>query len=227
MSSDMHISLQSSSKRKLAGDTEMRDAPTMKKQRVRAEVVPETSHYLAPYEPILAILRPKYDIKTMSIMSSTSINKHVNKALEHLGRFSAWDQSVLPGIVFFSAKFATSNKLTTISELLRRRIGESEQKWYQYNVLEETEYEQMEVEVLPSANDANHVRGNDDDYFESMKSTVHDRAIHPPRIKHTGYVSTMFSRVPLDELKSLPNVTVQTNEKRIEMLRRKRPGMAP
>ncbi|KAK3350144.1 hypothetical protein B0T25DRAFT_260684 [Lasiosphaeria hispida] len=221
-----------SSKRKLLGEN---DAPISKKHRVGADqVTSPPSHYFLLYEPLLLKLRPSYEVKTMSVMPSTSINKHVDKALEHLGRFSAWDQSVLPGVVFFSAKLNASNKLITISELVRRRIGESEQKWFQYNVLSETECDEASVEepsvvedtfmAVDRGTEAAECDSDADDYFETTKTTIYERAVQPVKVKHKSYMSVFFSRVPLDELKTLPNIVLQTNEDRIDLLRKRNMG---
>lgn len=191
----------------------------------------EPSHYFAPYEYLLERLRPKYDVKTMSVMPSTSISKHVEKALEHMGRFSPWDLSVLPGIVFFSAQISASSKLITISELVRRRIGESEQKWYQYNVLADTEYEEpAEISVIKDTfmdiddSPATEQEGEADEYFETMRPTIHEQAVNPTQTKHRSYLSIFFSRVPVEELRSLQEIAVQTNETKIEVLRQKKMG---
>jgi len=229
-SHNMPAQTQKIPKRKHPSDGDV--VPVQKKQRVAITTDPTAtaSHYFILYEPILARLRPKYEVKTMSIMPSTSIKKHVDKALEHLGRFSAWDQSVLPGVVFFSATLNASNKLVTIGELVRRRIGESEQKWYQYNVLNETECEEkpsvveetfMAMDGVDTGNDS-----NEEDYFETLKPTIHDQAAAPVKIRRKSYISTLFSRVPLDEIKSLPGISLQTNEANIDLLRRKKLGVA-
>ncbi|KAK0644513.1 hypothetical protein B0T16DRAFT_430612 [Cercophora newfieldiana] len=225
----MQIHAQTIPKRKHHSDG---DAPVPKKQRVAIATDSTTtaSHYFVLCEPILSRLRPKYEVKTMSIMPSTSIKKHVDKALEHLGQFSAWDQSVLPGVVFFSATLNASNKLITVGEIVRRRIEESGQKWYQYNVLNEAEYEDgfsvVEETFMPMDDeDAGHA-SNEDEYFETLKPTIHERAVAPTKVRRKSYMSTLFSRVPLDEIKSLPGISVQTNEVVINLQRRRKLGLA-
>ncbi|KAK0614998.1 hypothetical protein B0T17DRAFT_540796 [Bombardia bombarda] len=277
----MRLHAQNPAKRKLP--TENHDDPTAKKQRVVANIsggsgsngsttttttttTNAPSPYLQLHEPLLARLSPKYNVKAMSVMPSTSISKHVDKALQHLGRFSVWDRSVAPGVVLLSAKAGASTKLITISELIRRRIGESEQKWYQYNVLSETEsavplptptqQQQLQLQLQQAdeqsvvedtfmavdggaksasaiaetehggsnTNDKNNSHA--DDYFETSNlMTIHDRALEPPRVRHTTYMSVLVSRVPLDELRSLRNIGLQTNEHQIESLRKKMMGV--
>ncbi|KAK0616269.1 hypothetical protein B0T14DRAFT_497558 [Immersiella caudata] len=204
------------------------DAPMQKKQRIAIAPDPTStaSHYFVVHEPILARLRPRYDVKAMSIMSSTSIKKRVDKALDHLGRFSAWDQAVLPGVVFFSATLNASNKLITIGELVRRRIGESDQKWYQYNVLNETEHEEdsmVEETFMPMNDDTGHE--NEEDYFETLAPNIHELAVTPGKIRRKSYMSILISRIPLEEIKNHPDISMQTNEASIDMLRRKNLGV--
>lgn len=224
----VHVQHPPISKRKHFGDGH---DPLSKKPRVAmGDPTPTTSHYFAVHEPLLAKLHSSYAVKTMSVMPSTSINKHVDKALQHLGRFSAWDQSVLPGVVFFSAGLKASNKLVTIAELVRRRIGESEEKWYQYNILTDMECEEtstegpLVVEDTFLAVDEGDPDSATNDYFETMKPTVHEQAVAPVKTRHRSYMSLFLSRVPLGELKALPNVGLQTNEDNIELIRKRKTG---
>jgi len=232
----MNLTAEHASKRKHTSDG---DVPALKKPRIAItnDSSPAASHYFLTYEPILERLRTKYNVKTMSVMPSTSIKKHVDKALEHLGYFSAWDETVLPGVVFFSAKLAASNKLITIAELVRRRIGESEQKWYQYNLLGETECEAAVTEA-PSVVGAISLRvgrkgsGLGDsigDYFEKMDATtspsIHDRALSGIKTQPKSYLSIFFSRVPLSEIRAIPDILLQTNEETVELLPKMKAGI--
>ncbi|KAK4227620.1 hypothetical protein QBC38DRAFT_187895 [Podospora fimiseda] len=206
-----------------------------------SSVPPTTSPYAKVYNPILEKLNNKYEVKALSVIPSTSIRKHVDKALQHLGRFSAWDQKVLPGTVLFCAKSSTSNKLITIVELIRRRIGETEQKWYQYNVLSETICEEPiaqrkrpdvvdETVVEDTFMDVDGEEENDDDdeYFETMRpaKTIYELAVDPPKIRYQAHITVLLSRVPLEELRNIQSVSLQTNEHYVEHLRKKRAGLA-
>ena len=186
------------------------------------------SSYAQLHDQYLPKLDGKYAVKTMSVMPSTSINKHVDTALTHLGRFDAFDLSVLPGVVLLSAKAAAAGKLVTISEVIRRRIGESNQKWFQYNLLNEVvvhEIPQQEPSVVEDTYmdeaDEEEAADDDDEYFETRQPTIHEQAVQPTKFRHTTYLSVLLSRVPLDELAAEPSVAVQTNEPYIKDLRRK------
>ncbi|KAK4195942.1 hypothetical protein QBC40DRAFT_288262 [Triangularia verruculosa] len=203
------------------------------------------------YNPILEKIVPKYEVKAMSVIPSTSISKHVDKALQHLGRFSAWDHTVLPGVVLLCAKSATSNKLITIAELVRRRIGESEQKWYQYNILSETvvfddprmqrpaaddDFPSIVEESYMEVDDEGDRQGNkenvadgaaaDEAYFETMRPIIHEQAVDPAKPRYKAHMTVLLSRVPLEELRVLTNVGTQSNEQHIDDMRHRKNGMA-
>ncbi|KAK0742836.1 hypothetical protein B0T18DRAFT_438981 [Schizothecium vesticola] len=189
-----------------------------------------TSHYFTPHASLLVLLRPRYDVLALSVLSSTSIGKHVARALAHLTRFSAWDASLLPGVVFLSAKTASANKLVTIAEVVRRRIGESEQKWWQYNVLSEMVAEEEEdggEEEVVEDTFLGKEEGGEGEYFEVMggTTTIHERAteLAVGRVRRTGYVGVLLSRIPVGEMVG-EGVAVQTNEDGIEARRRRGGG---
>lgn len=192
------------------------------------------SQYSQIYDPLVSKLLPKHNVKTMSVMPSTSIGKHVDRALDHLSRFNPWDSSLLPGVVLLCAKSAASGKLVTISELVRRRIGESEQKWYQYNVLKEMVVE----EPAPAAEEPSVVKDTfmaaspedeeaeeEDEYFETRRPTIHEQAVQPPKVRYQAYLSVLLSRIPLDALRTETHVSMQTNEQTIEYMRKKKLGL--
>ncbi|KAJ9162088.1 hypothetical protein NKR19_g1665 [Coniochaeta hoffmannii] len=195
-------------KRKHAGDSD--DAVTAKRPRDQANPAPSVLLSLSaqPLQTLIDELSPKYDIKTLSVLSSTSISKRVDSVLTHLGRISAWDSSVLPGVVLLYARASSTNKLITIVETVRRRIHEAEQKWYQYNRLYEMEWaaKQQQQQQQQQQSNNGHKRpahkhktetmiedtvmsldgegkdsgDEDDDDFEVMASqrTVFERAVH-------------------------------------------------
>ena len=192
-----------------------------------------TGSYSQIYNPLLVKLDRKFDIRAMSVMPSTSISRHVDRALEHLGRFNPWDQAVLPGVVLLCAKSAASGKLITISELVRRRIGESEQKWFQYNLLNEMILEETVPAVEePSVVEDTYMGVEEEDedtaeneYFETRQPTIHEQAVQPAKVRYRSHLTVLLSRVPLDELKTEPYVAMQTNEQMIELLQRRKMGL--
>ncbi|KAK3906744.1 hypothetical protein C8A05DRAFT_40498 [Staphylotrichum tortipilum] len=206
---------------------------TLAPSRSQTSASSTPSHYSQVYDPLVSRLLPKHDVKTMSVMPSTSISKHVDRALDHMSRFSPWDPALLPGVVLLCAKSPAAGKLVTISELVRRRIGESEQKWFQYNVLREMVVE----EPAPSLEEPSVVKDTfmatnpedeedeEEEYFETRRPTIHEQAVQPPKVRHQTYLSVLLSRVPLDALKTENHVSMQTNEQTIEYLRKKKLGL--
>ncbi|KAK1762952.1 hypothetical protein QBC33DRAFT_254841 [Phialemonium atrogriseum] len=213
---------------------------------------PPTSTSLRPLSSFITDLRPKYEVKTLSVLSSTSISKRVDTILQHLGRFHPWDSTVLPGVVLLYARSNTTNKLITIAETVRRRIHEGDQKWYQYNRLYEMEWAAKQssaargqdhggsvVEDTAMGTAAGREGGEDrdvddddgDDYFETMNGdaatpTQFERAVHgEPKARQMAHMSIVLSRVPVPELKARDSFTVQSNEEYIDYIRKKKAGL--
>lgn len=211
---------------------------------------PSLSLSLQPLQNLVTKLRPKYEVKTLSVISSTSITKRVNAVLTHLGQCHMWDSSNLPGVVLLYARSNSTNKLITIAETVRRRIHEVDQKWYQYNRLYEMEWaakqqannqipkgtrsrSQNTVETLVEdtvmSMDENPDGSDEEDDFEVMQSqqqTVFERAVHgEDKTKQMAHMSIFLSRVPVPELKAEENFTVQSNEEHVNYIRKKKAGL--
>jgi hypothetical protein len=177
---------------------------------------------------LLASVRSKFEVKILSVLSSTSMQLRVESILNHLGRFHPWDLSVLPGVVLLYAKAANVNKLISILETSKRRIGEANQKWYQYNRLAQEEVEIpfnsapepsiVEDTVLPVRQDEGLESGGEEEAFETMPA-VFERALRPHETKNEVSFSLFLSRVPVPELARHHEMTLQTNEAKINSLR--------
>jgi hypothetical protein len=180
-------------------------------------------------DELLTLVRTKFELKIFSILGSTSIQKRIDAVLQHMSRFHPWDLSVLPGVVFLYAKAAGTNKLVTVLETSKRRITEGQQKWYQYNRVSDKEVEVpfssvadvsvVEETVLPLGGGSMSADEEEADHFEMMP-TPFERAVQPRKTRHAVWFSVFLSRVPVPELAAHPNVSVQTNEDKINNLRR-------
>jgi hypothetical protein len=241
----LHQGVNLAGKRKYPGDGD--DAITAKRLRddpnPTSSSTPAPSLSSQPLQSLITELSPKYDIKTLSVLSSTSISKRVDSVLNQLGRISAWDSTVLPGVILLYARSNSTNKLITIAETARRRIHEAEQKWYQYNHLYEMEWaakqqshnrppqnHKMEtlIEDTVMSIDGNGRDSGDDDDFEIMatQQTVFERAVHgEEKTKQMAHMSIFLSRIPIPELKAKENFAVQSNEEYINHVHRKRSGL--
>ncbi|KAJ9156288.1 hypothetical protein NKR23_g887 [Pleurostoma richardsiae] len=231
-------------KRKFPPDTSSDVIPTSgtaatqpKKQRVGAAPshMPTTLP-MQPHEDVLAELRGKYDVLPLSVISSSSMRKRVERALTHLGRFSPVDMSVLPGVVLLHARAGDARKMISVIELVRRRIHESEQKWFQYNRLYEVtteakpqqqHHERSVIEDTVLEQSGRDGNDSGEDEFETMDHpTVFERAVQPqsgPPSK--PYMSIFLSRVPIPELQAKDYITAQSNADQIETMIKKKMGL--
>ncbi len=48
--------------------------------------------------------------------------------------------------------------------------------------------------------------------------------MQPAKVKYKTHLSILLSRIPLDELKTEPNVSMQTKEQLVEYMRKKKMG---
>jgi hypothetical protein len=185
-----------------------------------------------PHESVLAELRPKYHVATFSVISSTSIAKRIDQILAHLGRFHPADNAVLPGVVLMHARSRDAAKMVSVAELVRRKIHEAGQKWYQYNRLYEVEATAQEAgtvieetTVQGVRQDMSEVSGEArDDCFDATPSMLEQAVLGRPKSDHTLYMSIFLSRVPMPELRAKDNITAQSNSDSIDQQRRRQFG---
>ncbi|KAL8418680.1 hypothetical protein RB594_002047 [Gaeumannomyces avenae] len=191
-----------------------------------------------PHESLLMELRPKYDVATFSVISSTSIAKRIDQILAHLGRFHPIDMAVLPGVVLMHARSRDAAKMVSVTELVRRRIHDGGQKWYQYNRVYEVEVGMPEEDtvieetVVLGAHRTNDqtTRGRgggdrdsrlDGSPADSTPSVFERAVLGQPKSGQALYMSIFLSRVPISELRAKPFITAQSNSDSIDQQRRR------
>ena len=81
-------------------------------------------------------LATKYDFTSMSIISSSKIERKTRNVLERVSKFSFTDVKGKPGVVILHAYAKNANKLVTIAEVSKREIEREKGKWWQYTKLE-------------------------------------------------------------------------------------------
>lgn len=204
-------------------------------QSKRARTGPAPPHMpntlpMQPHEDVLAELKPKYDVKPMSVISSTPISKRVEQVLAHLGRFHPSDMSVLPGVVLVHARADQAGKMTSVVELVKRQVHEAEQKWFQYNRLYEVSVEPQRVSERSVIEDTvlggyGSASEDEEDGFEVMQTPFERAVLKEPKVTTKPYMSIILSRVPISELQSKDYITTQSNSDQIEYLRKKRLGI--
>ncbi|CAK7270531.1 hypothetical protein SEPCBS57363_004150 [Sporothrix epigloea] len=82
---------------------------------------------LEPFAAILKDLQPKYDVRTLSVISSTRMEKRIKAVLEHLASPSTHSANkdiadALPGIALLHARATDANRLISIVEVVKRRM---------------------------------------------------------------------------------------------------------
>lgn len=83
--------------------------------------------------PHLLSLQARYDISTMSIISSSKIETKVKTLLARLENFSWANKDGKPAIVVLSAKAAVAGKMVSVVEIAKREIETQKAKWWQYS----------------------------------------------------------------------------------------------
>ncbi|CAK7213361.1 hypothetical protein SBRCBS47491_001779 [Sporothrix bragantina] len=82
---------------------------------------------MEPHAGILNDLQSKYNVRTLSVISSTRMEKRIKAVLEHLATPTPQSANTattggLPGIVLLHGRATDANKLISIVEVVKRRI---------------------------------------------------------------------------------------------------------
>ncbi|KAI4285743.1 MAG: hypothetical protein L6R38_000390 [Xanthoria sp. 2 TBL-2021] len=80
-------------------------------------------------------LHDKYDISTISIISSSKIHQKVNNLIARVEKFTFANVSAKPGVVVLQAKAASASKMISVVEIAKADIGKRGGKWYEYSKL--------------------------------------------------------------------------------------------
>lgn len=151
--------------------------------------------------PLLAELSNAYDITTMNIISSSSINKKATRALEVLGTYPV-DKSrgEKEKIMVLQAKAKVASKMVSVVEICKRDIGKEGGKWFQYSAVGE-----VRVEIIGEDGGGKGEKAveseDEDESFETMK-TPFERAIEgKPKVRAVPVITVYLSRVRIDSLR--------------------------
>lgn len=80
-------------------------------------------------------LRNKFDLTTMSVLSSAKIEQKVRNLLDRVSRFCFADVKAKPGLVVLHAKAKTACKMVSIVQIAKQEIEKDKGRWYQYSKL--------------------------------------------------------------------------------------------
>ncbi|MCJ1440179.1 MAG: hypothetical protein MMC23_000662 [Stictis urceolatum] len=106
----------------------LEDLPKGKGPQTHTTALPEV---IIPQD--LAHLTRKYNIATMSIISSSKIEQKVGSLLKHLSAFSFADLDAKPGLVVLYAKASCACKLVSALEIAKREVGPGGGRLWQYS----------------------------------------------------------------------------------------------
>ncbi|KAI5462529.1 hypothetical protein BGZ63DRAFT_423781 [Mariannaea sp. PMI_226] len=165
---------------------------------------------ISPHELIIAELAPKYDVLTLSIISSTQIRKRIISVTKHL-----LSDTEKPRVVLLHARTADVHKLITVVERCKRVLAEESRTWYHYNQLfdlpdEPKKEDIIEETVLQREGDD----GSESDDFEVMHSRFEDAVLPPRSTRTTKSMRIFLSIAAIPELKSKPNITLQSAQEK-------------
>ena len=186
-----------------------RDSSATKKSRT-AERQPQTQSLIAPHQPILAQLAPKYNVLAASVISSTPIRKRIVYVVNHLIKESSELR-----VALLYARTADVCKLITVVEQCKRVLGEEGKAWYQYNQLfDQPEAEKKKHVVEETVLENEEDDGSDSDDFEVMHSRFEEAVLPPPTTRTVKSMRVFLSLAPIPELRVMKDVTAQTCEGR-------------
>lgn len=159
-------------------------------------------------------LGAKYDLSTLSVISSTSIQKRVTSSISHLKSPNTGEK---PRMVLLYARTTEVGKLITIVEQIKRLLVADGSQWYQYNQLFDSKGEELkkkqketiEQTVLPQTEKD---EDNSEDDFETMQDRFTNAVLPPPSERSIKSMRIFVSTVAIPELKGKENVTVQSNQ---------------
>lgn len=159
-----------------------------------------------------------HDVTTMSIISSSHIQKKVTRILELLSAFS-FVAPTKPGVVMLYGKAPVASKMITIVEIAKREIAQNGGKWFQYNKVEQTLMIREKIDASSKTlglegkgmnsmdlDEAEDIKTDDEttgSMFETMK-TPFERAIEDrPKFRAIPVMTLYLSRVRVESLKKM------------------------
>jgi hypothetical protein len=186
-------------------------SPTPKRARIEPRPSGQSTTPLPSHDSLLAELKPKYDVHTSFVISSTKIKNRVQWLLQHLRK----ENPRVSNLVLLHARPADVNKLITITEQIKRIVSAANGTWYQYNMLyvvvPKPEGKNTKGKSSHEGQSDEETDGSEIDDFEVMSGHL-ESAINPqPIAKSTMSLSIFISLVPIPELKIKDSVTLQTN----------------
>ncbi|KAF2231238.1 hypothetical protein EV356DRAFT_535663 [Viridothelium virens] len=149
----------------------------------------------------------RYDVRMMSVISSTKIRNKVQQATQILTSASTEGTSQKPIILALTAREGVASKLITIAEITKRNLDDKKMPWFQYSCVEP---KMVEIERKLSNSDKRDNASEDDSEdglaFETMLSAIERKLVAKPKFRAVPVMSIFLSRVPVKELKDAHGV---------------------
>ena len=135
-----------------------------------------------------------YDVRMMSIISSTKIRNKVQQATQILTSALAKEAPSKPIVVVLTAKQGTASKLITIVEIIKRNLDNAKTSWYQYSRVDP---KMIEIKRKPSSA-SKHVdafEGDDEGgvAFETMLSAVERKLMEKAKFRAVPVMTIFLS----------------------------------
>ncbi|KAK0108329.1 hypothetical protein ONS95_003144 [Cadophora gregata] len=186
--------------------------------------------------PIFPGLETTHTVTTMSIISSSNINKKVSRILELLSEKPSGGEGKKHAVVMLYAKAPVVSKVVSVAEIVKREIAREGGKWFSYCVVQEVMGERKErakekvirtdkatrasgkEELAENSNEDEGQEGEEDEEeaFEVMK-TPFERALEvegKPKVRAMPVLSLYLSRIRIETLRM--KYGEQTNAQDVE-----------
>lgn len=143
-----------------------------------------------------------YDVRIMSIVSSTKIRNRVQQATQALTSVSTEGAPQNPVVVVLTAREGTASKLITIVEITKRNLDDAKKSWYQYSCVEP-----KMVEIARKTSNARNSMDDCEDEdeggvaFETMLSAVERKLMDKPKYRAVPVMTVFLSCSPIKALK--------------------------
>jgi hypothetical protein len=145
------------------------------------------------------LLRDRYDIKTLSVISSTQISSRTTAILSALSPDVPSDGEK-PVIVRLTSQSRTASKLISIVEIAKRDLASNKLQCYQYNVLSSQMKEIPRERRNPNGHKGNeHAASDVDDDDENAFQTMGD--VSGMKKRCVPVMQIYLSRSPVKELR--------------------------
>ena len=145
-----------------------------------------------------------YDLRVLSIISSTKIRNKVQQATQTITSASTGEAQKGPIVLVLTAREGVASKLVTIVEVTKRNLNDVKVPWYQYSYIEP---KTIEIPRKTSNTDRHENASEDDDQdegqpaFETMLPPMERKLMDKPKFRAVPIMTIFLSRSSIKELR--------------------------